>query len=110
MLATPPNATRPTRSAAAWLVPALTLTYALLSYRLLGFHSEQLVLVVLVNGCYFASGLTRRLITGFSIFLVYWVLYDYMRLFPTTPSGRWTWHRFISRRKACSASLSRVRC
>ena len=80
MLATPPVATR--RTAATWLVPALTLTYALLSYRLLGFHSEQLVLVVLVNGCYFASGLTRRLITGFSIFLVYWVLYDYMKLFP----------------------------
>ena len=65
-----------------WLIPALTLTYALLSYWLLGFHAEQLVLVGLVNGCYFASGFTRRLITGFSIFLVYWVLYDYMRLFP----------------------------
>ncbi len=79
---TPPLPSQPTRSAATWLVPVITLTYALISYRLLGFHAEQLVLVVLVNGCYFASGLTRRLIAGFSIFLVYWVLYDYLRLFP----------------------------
>ena len=79
---TPPPPAQPTRSAAAWLIPAITLAYALLSYRLLGFHAEQLVLVVLVNGCYFASSFTRRLITGFSIFLVYWVLYDYMRVFP----------------------------
>jgi len=65
-----------------WLVPALTLAYFLLSYWLLGFHAEQVVLVVLVNGCYFLSGFTRRLITGFSIFLVFWVLYDYLKIIP----------------------------
>ena len=65
-----------------WLVPALTLAYFLLSYWLLGFHAEQVVLVVLVNGCYFLSGFTRRLITGFSIFLVFWVVYDYLKIVP----------------------------
>ena len=72
----------PTRRHLTWLVPALTLSYFFLSYWLLGFHAEQVVLVVLVNGCYFLSGFTRRLITGFSIFLVFWVLYDYLKLVP----------------------------
>lgn len=65
-----------------WLVPALSLAYLLFSYFLIGFRPEQLVLVGICNGCYFLSGTTRRLITGFSIFVVFWILYDYMRAFP----------------------------
>jgi hypothetical protein len=65
-----------------WLVPALSLAYLLFSYLLIGFRPEQLVLVGLCNACYFLSNTTRRLITGFSIFVVFWILYDYMRAFP----------------------------
>ena len=65
-----------------WLVPALSAAYLLFSYFLIGFRPEQLVLVALCNGCYFLSATTRRFITGFSIFVVFWVLYDYMRAFP----------------------------
>jgi hypothetical protein len=63
-------------------VPALSAAYLLFSYFLIGFRPEQLVLVGLCNGCYFLSDTTRRFITGFSIFVVFWVLYDYMRAFP----------------------------
>ena len=73
---------RPTTGRGRWLVPALSLAYLLFSYFLIGFRPEQLVLVGLCNGCYFLSDTTRRFITGFSIFVVFWVLYDYMRAFP----------------------------
>jgi len=63
-------------------MPALSLAYLLFSRFLIGFRSEQLVLVALCNGCYFASATTRRFIIGFSIFVVFWVLYDYLRAFP----------------------------
>jgi hypothetical protein len=76
-----PSATSAGR-AGLWLVPALSLAYLLFSYLLIGFRPEQLVLVALCNGCYFISDTTRRLITGFSIFVVFWILYDYMRAFP----------------------------
>lgn len=56
--------------------------YLLLSYVLIGFKTDQLVLTGLFNLCYFASGATRRLILGFSIFIVYWIIFDYMKAFP----------------------------
>jgi hypothetical protein len=73
---------RPAARRGPWLVPALSLAYLLVSYLLIGFRPEQLVLVGLCNACYFFSDTTRRFITGFSIFVVFWVLYDYMRAFP----------------------------
>lgn len=75
------GAARPTRKGNL-LVPALSLAYLLFSYALIGFRPEQLVLVGLCNACYFLSDTTRRFITGFSIFVVFWILYDYMRAFP----------------------------
>ncbi len=56
--------------------------YLLVSYFLLGFKGEQLVLVFLFNSLYFASNTTRRLVTGFSIFIIYWIIFDYMKAFP----------------------------
>jgi len=72
----------PAGPAGRWLVPALSLAYLLFSYWLIGFRPEQLVLVGLCNAGYFLTDATRRLITGFSIFVVFWILYDYMRAFP----------------------------
>jgi hypothetical protein len=56
--------------------------YLLVSYYLIGFRAEQLLLVVLCNVMYHLSASTRKLVMGFSIFIVYWVLYDYMKAFP----------------------------
>lgn len=66
----------------ALVVAALSISYLLLSYLLVGFKSDQLVLVGLANALYFATPITRKFITGFSIFIVFWVLYDYMKAFP----------------------------
>lgn len=60
----------------------LSMGYLLLSRYLIGFRSEQIVLLVLTNGFYFFSDATRRFITAFSIFIVYWILFDYMKAFP----------------------------
>lgn len=56
--------------------------YLLLSYLLIGFRPEQLFLVCLFNGMYYASRVTRKFILGFSVFIVYWIIFDYMKAFP----------------------------
>ena len=59
-----------------------TAAYLLLSYFLIGFKTDQLVLAGLFNTLYFGSGTTRRFILGFSIFIIYWIVFDYMKAFP----------------------------
>ncbi|MDO6388652.1 phosphatase PAP2 family protein [Pontibacter sp. BT731] len=61
---------------------ALSVGYLLLSYLLVGFKTDQLFLIGLANALYFATPITRKFITGFSVFIVFWVLYDYMKAFP----------------------------
>ena len=60
----------------------LSIGYLLLSRYLIGFRSEQIFLIVLTNAFYFFSDATRKFITAFSIFIVYWILFDYMKAFP----------------------------
>jgi hypothetical protein len=60
----------------------VSLFYLVLSYFLIGYNSNQLVLVLLFNTLYYASVPTRKFIMGFSIFIVYWILFDYMKAFP----------------------------
>jgi membrane-associated phospholipid phosphatase len=64
------------------LTSLVSVGYLLLSALLVGFKTDQLVLVGLFNGMFYISKGTRRFITGFSIFIVYWILYDYMKAFP----------------------------
>ncbi|MGN6163440.1 MAG: phosphatase PAP2 family protein [Flavisolibacter sp.] len=59
-----------------------SLVYLLVSYLLIGFKPDQLVLIFIFNSLYFTSSTTRRFITGFSIFILYWVIFDYMKAFP----------------------------
>lgn len=61
---------------------ALSLGYLLLSYFLIGFKSDQLVLIMIFNVGYYASAFTRKFILGFSIFIVYWIIFDYMKAVP----------------------------
>jgi len=64
------------------LMTGITAGYFLLSFLLIGFKPEQVFLAALVNICYFSSHVSRRFITGFSIFIVYWIIFDYMKAFP----------------------------
>lgn len=56
--------------------------YLLISWWLIGFKPEQLWLIVIFNSLYFAHPTSRKLIIGFSIFIIYWIVFDYMKAFP----------------------------
>ena len=60
----------------------VSLGYLLVSKLLIGYKADQLMLVVLFNTMYFFKPATRRLILGFSIFIIYWIIFDYMKAFP----------------------------
>lgn len=61
---------------------AVTVLYLLTSAALIGFKTDQLVLAGVFNVLYFLSGTSRKFILGFSIFIVYWIIFDYMKAFP----------------------------
>lgn len=63
-------------------VTFLSIAYVLLSTWVVGFKSDQLVLVAIFNVCFYASAISRKFILGFSVFIVYWILFDYMKAFP----------------------------
>jgi len=60
----------------------LSLVYLLISFFLIGFKTDQLLLTTIFNICFFLSTVARKFIIGFSIFIVYWILFDYMKAFP----------------------------
>lgn len=61
---------------------AISIGYLLLSHLLIGYRSDQLLLVLIFNVTFYASKQSRKFILGFSIFIVYWILFDYMKAFP----------------------------
>jgi len=61
------------------LVSAL---YLAVSALLVGFKIDQLILIAIFFVLYFATTGTRKFILGFSIFIVYWIIFDYMKAFP----------------------------
>lgn len=60
----------------------LSITYLLVSALLIGFKTDQIFLVLIFNLFYYTSQATRKFITGFSIFIVFWILFDYLKAFP----------------------------
>ncbi|OJW84382.1 MAG: PA-phosphatase [Bacteroidetes bacterium 46-16] len=70
------------RRADILLMGSISGVYLLLSRFLIGFRPEQVFLVGFVNLMYFISRGTRKFITGFSIFIIYWIIFDYMKAFP----------------------------
>lgn len=68
------------RNIAIALIPSFA--YLFLSFSLIGFKTDQLALLGIFNTCFFISPGSRKFITGFAIFIVYWILFDYMKAFP----------------------------
>jgi hypothetical protein len=64
------------------LIAGISAGYLLLSYLLIGFKSEQVFLILLFSSLYFISAPSRKFILAFSIFIVYWIVFDYMKAFP----------------------------
>lgn len=60
----------------------LSAVYLVTASTLLGFKTDQVILVGIFNTLYFFSPATRRFITGFSTFIVFWILFDFMKAFP----------------------------
>ena len=64
------------------IVTCVSIFYIILSWFLVGFKLEQVYLIVFFNVFFYASNVTRRFILGFAIFMVYWIIFDYMKAFP----------------------------
>ncbi|MBD1386839.1 inositol phosphorylceramide synthase [Mucilaginibacter rigui] len=64
------------------IVTGISIAYFILSILLVGFKTDQLILIGIFNVLFYASVITRKFILGFSIFIVYWVIFDYMKAFP----------------------------
>jgi len=64
------------------LVSLLSIVYLLISYLVVGYQSDQVVLLVIFNTMFYLSSITRKSILGFSIFIVYWIIFDYMKAIP----------------------------
>src|SRR5580698_2356781 len=82
---TPPTASiarQPYQLRTILIVTAISLAYLLLAAALIGYKSDQLFLVLLFNIFFYLSGPTRRFILGFSVFIVFWILFDSMKAFP----------------------------
>ncbi|MDB5004061.1 MAG: inositol phosphorylceramide synthase [Mucilaginibacter sp.] len=60
----------------------LSIAYLLLSIWVVGFKSDQVALLVIFNTLFYLSSITRKFILGFSVFIVYWIIFDYMKAFP----------------------------
>lgn len=64
------------------IVTLVSLAYLLLSCFLIGFKTDELVLISIFNILFYLAPVTRKFILGFSIFIVYWIIFDYMKAFP----------------------------
>ena len=56
--------------------------YLFFSFLIIGFKADQLILSAIFLTGYFSSITGRKFILAFSIFIVYWILFDYMKAFP----------------------------
>jgi inositol phosphorylceramide synthase catalytic subunit len=76
----------PIPSGVSWrgvrLAVLVSAAYLLISFILIGFKTDQLALVITFSTLYLASTVTRKFILGFSVFIVFWIIFDYMKAFP----------------------------
>jgi hypothetical protein len=76
------NTGTPLNLRTALIATAFSAGYMGLSALLIGYKTDQLFLVLLFNTLFYLSGPTRRFILGFSVFIVFWIIFDFMKAFP----------------------------
>ena len=64
------------------VVPVLSLCFLLFANLTTGIRSDHFLLVGIVNVAFYLSGFTRRFITGLGIIIVYWIIFDSMKVWP----------------------------
>jgi hypothetical protein len=77
-----PGADSPVNVKQVTIVSLLSIAYLFFSWLLVGFKSDQLFLVAIFNTLFYLSPGTKKFILGFSIFIVYWIVFDYMKAIP----------------------------
>ncbi len=65
-----------------YLVIILSVIYFLFVKFTSGLRSDHIALIVLVNSCFYISHFTRRFIIGMGIIIVYWIIFDSMKVWP----------------------------
>lgn len=60
----------------------LVVAYLAWNYFVVGLRSEHYFLILLWLGAYYAHEKSRKFVIGFSVFIVYWIIYDSMRILP----------------------------
>lgn len=63
-------------------VVLFSILYLLLISFIQGLRNENWIIIVIYNLCYFANPRSRRFILAFSIFVVFAILYDLMKIYP----------------------------
>jgi len=76
------NSGTPLNLRTALIATACSALYLGISVLLIGYKTDQLFLVLLFNILFYLSGPTRRFILGFTIFIVFWIIFDSMKAFP----------------------------
>lgn len=67
---------------AAWLSLAIAVAYMVAAAALVGFKPEQAGLTLFCVALYYASAGTRKFLFAFGAFIVFWVLFDFMKALP----------------------------
>ena len=60
----------------------LIVLYLAWNYFVVGLRSEHYFLLLLWLGTYYAHEKSRKFVIAFSVFIVYWIIYDSMRIIP----------------------------
>jgi hypothetical protein len=63
-------------------VPLLSILFLVFVKITTGLRFDHFLLVTIVNIAFYASGFSRRLITGLGIIIFYWILFDSMKAWP----------------------------
>src|SRR6185312_2150632 len=64
------------------VISSLSIAYFVLSYFVVGFKGDQVVFVLAANVLFYLSGRTRKFLMAYLTFVIYWILFDYMKAFP----------------------------
>lgn len=64
------------------VISVLSIAYLVLSYYVVGFKGDQVVFVSAANVLFYMSNGTRKFLMAYLTFVVYWIIFDYMKAFP----------------------------
>lgn len=64
------------------VISVLSIAYLVLSYFVVGFKGDQVVFVSAANVLFYLSNGTRKFLMAYLTFVVYWIIFDYMKAFP----------------------------